>query len=161
MELSNTSNTITIANGKMIIKGREFAVVGGGETINVEATPSGSLYGALVVEIDLTKESTKSNFEQVSFKVLQSATDYPKSTQQDINSGETAQFLYQVELAKFKITTSGISEFIDTRTFLKISSLYNLIENKLKEIEGNSILGNYMDKLSYTGTVLRKRNKCI
>ena len=81
MDLSKTNNSITISEGLCEISGRPVAVINN-ETVAVSTE---SLYCLLILEIDLSKESTKDNFGQVSFKLLTSSTSYPTVTQQDIN----------------------------------------------------------------------------
>lgn len=116
----------------MILKGRTFAVVGEGETVEVEANQSGSLYCILVAEIDLTKESTKSNFEQVSFKILSSTSSYQNLTKQDINSGNVSDTLYQYEMARFKVNSSGIVDFQDRRTFIDVDNIYKATKTEYR-----------------------------
>lgn len=95
MDLSKTSSTITISEGLCEIAGRPVAVINN-ETV---AISSENLYCLLILEIDLTKESTKDNFEQVSFKLLTSSTSYPVVTQQDINRYDGENSLYQLGFA--------------------------------------------------------------
>lgn len=132
IEVNVGTNTITIDEGRMLIKGRQFEVVGS-ETVNVENAASGNLYGVLIVEIDLSKESSSSVFDQVAFKYLSSSTDYPSLVQQDINSGDTNDLIYQFELARFRIGTNGISDYQDRRTFLNYNSLYNQLLSKVQD----------------------------
>ena len=81
MELSYTNTSITVAEGLCEIAGRPVAVIDS-ETVQVSTE---NLYCMLILEIDLSKESTKDIFDQVSFKLLTSSTSYPTVTQQDIN----------------------------------------------------------------------------
>ena len=81
MDLSKTNNSITISEGLCEIAGRPVAVINN-ETVAVSTE---SLYCLLILEIDLSKESTKDSFSQVSFKLLTSSSSYPSVTQQDIN----------------------------------------------------------------------------
>ena len=124
MELSNTSNSITIAEGLCEIAGRPVAVVDT-ETVNVGSDTS---YCLLILEIDLTKDSTQDVFEQVSFKVLESSTSYPTVTQEDINIYNGENSIYQLEFARFKKGSNGITDFKDTRKFLNFSGIYAQIK---------------------------------
>lgn len=133
ISLSNTTSKITIGDGRLIIKGRAFEVKGG-EEVDVPATQSGELYCVLVAEIDLSKESSDSNFEQVSFKYLASASNYPSLTQQDINNAQSEDGIYQFELARFKNSVSGIKDFEDTRTFLNLNGIFTNANNKTNAV---------------------------
>lgn len=146
MDLSKTSSTITISEGLCEIAGRPVAVINN-ETV---AISSENLYCLLILEIDLTKESTKDNFEQVSFKLLTSSTSYPTVTQQDINRYDGENSLYQLEFARFRSGTSGITDFVDSRKFLTFKGLYEQtssgckkvleqIKEELKNVEDGSI----------------------
>ena len=130
MELSNTSNSITIAEGLCEIAGRPVAVVDT-ETVNVGSDTS---YCLLILEIDLTKDSTQDVFEQVSFKVLESSTSYPTVTQEDINIYNGENSIYQLEFAKFKIGSNGITDFKDTRKFLNFSRIYAQIKSDCEKV---------------------------
>lgn len=147
MNLSNTSDTITISEGICCALGRQIAVVGS-EKVTVAVT-STTNYCVLVIEIDKTKESSNSSFEQVSFKVLTSTASYTSVTQQDINY-EGDGTIYQLELARFKLGLTGITEFQDTRKFInfnnilseankKTESLIQQIKTELESVEDGSI----------------------
>ena len=146
MELSYTNNSITVAEGLCEIAGRPVAVIDS-ESV---AVGTDNLYCLLVLEIDLSKDSTKDVFNQVSFKLLTSNTSYPSVTQQDINIYNGSNKLYQLEFARFKSSTSGIIEFKDTRKFLSFSGIYaqikadcdsmiNLIKQELEDAEDGSL----------------------
>ena len=124
MDLSKTNNSITISEGLCEIAGRPVAV------INSETITAGtdSLYCVLVLEIDLSKESTRDTFSQVSFKLLTSSTGYSAVTQQDINKYNGTSNIYQLEFARFKTGTNGITDFKDTRKFLSFSGIYAQIK---------------------------------
>ena len=145
MELSYTNNSITVAEGLCEIAGRPIAVIDS-ETVNAGTD---NLYCLLILEIDLSKDSTKDVFNQVSFKLLTSSTSYPAVTQQDINMYNGSNNLYQLEFARFKSGTSGITEFKDTRKFLSFSGIYaqikadcdaiiNQIKQELENVEDGS-----------------------
>ena len=145
MELSYTSNSITVAEGLCEIAGRPVAVIDN-ETVNAGTD---NLYCLLILEIDLSKDSTKDVFNQASFKLLTSSTSYPTVTQQDINMYNGSNNLYQLEFARFKSGTSGITEFKDTRKFLSFSGIYaqikadcdaiiNQIKQELENVEDGS-----------------------
>lgn len=124
MNLSKTTNSITISEGLCEIAGRPVAVINS-ETVT---TGTDSLYCVLVLEIDLSKESTKDTFSQVSFKLLTSSTGYSSVTQQDINKYNGTSNIYQLEFARFKTGANGITDFKDTRKFLSFSGIYAQIK---------------------------------
>lgn len=119
----------------MKLLGDLFGIVGT-ETIQID---SGNFYCLLVLEIDLSKESTRETFNQVSFKILTSSTAYPSVTQQDINKINGSNKLYQLEFARFKTSASGITDFQDTRTFLDFDSIYAQIEQHIKDIDDGAL----------------------
>lgn len=130
MGLSKTTDTITIADGLCEIAGRPVAIVGN-ETVKVSTNSS---YCLLVLEIDLSKESTVDAFYQVSTKILTSSSAYPSVTQQDINKYNGSNKIYQLEFARFKTTASGIADFKDTRKFLNFNGIYNQVKSECQTI---------------------------
>lgn len=130
MELSYTNSSITIAEGLCEIAGRPIAVIDS-ETVAVSTE---SLYCLLILEIDLSKESTKDTFNQASFKLLTSSTSYPTVTQQDINKYSGTDTVYQLEFARFRSGSTGISEFKDTRQFLNFDGIYTQIKADCKSV---------------------------
>ncbi len=145
MNISKTNNSITISEGLCEIAGRPVAVIDS-ETVNVGTE---NLYCLLILEIDLSKDSTKDVFNQASFKLLTSSTSYPTVTQQDINKYSGTESLYQLEFARFRSGSNGIFEFKDTRKFLNFSGIYaqikadcdaiiNQIKQELKNVEDGS-----------------------
>ena len=145
MELSHANTSITVSEGLCEIAGRPVAVIDS-ETVTVGTD---NLYCLLILEIDLSKDSTKDVFNQVSFKLLTSSTSYPAVTQQDINIYNGSNNLYQLEFARFKSGTSGITELKDTRKFLSFSGIYaqikadcdtiiNQIKQELENVEDGS-----------------------
>ena len=126
MSLSKTNNSITISEGLCEIAGRPVAVINS-ETVSVET--NNNLYCLLILEIDLSKESTKDSFDQVAFKVLTSTNNYPSITQQDINQYNGTNNLYQLEFARFRSGTNGITDFKDTRNFLNFKGIYAQIKS--------------------------------
>lgn len=125
MTLSNTSTTITIGAGNIMVAGRPIGVIGS-ETVTVGTDVA---YCKLVVEIDLSQTATVSTFEQVSFKIIKSTVDYPTVTQEDMDNGGN---VYQVELAKFRTTANGISDFVDTRPMLDFDAIYSQIRENVQ-----------------------------
>lgn len=126
-----------------------FGIVGT-ETIQIS---SGNFYCLLVLEIDLSKESTKEIFNQVSFKILTSSTAYPSLTQQDINRINGSNKLYQLEFARFKTSANGITDFQDKRTFLNFNSIYAEIEQHIQDIDSGALYIQKSDIAIVQGTI--------
>jgi hypothetical protein len=147
MNLSKTTNSITISEGLCEIAGRPVAVINS-ETVT---TGTDSLYCVLVLEIDLSKESTKDTFNQVSFKLLTSSTGYSAVTQQDINKYNGTSNIYQLEFARFKTGTNGITDFKDTRKFLSFTGIYAQIKADCEKVmaEIKQELANVKDGSDY------------
>ncbi len=110
--MTNTTNSITVNDGFIVIQGG-ITEIENSNTINVELDNS---FCKLVYELDLSKTNDESNFNQGVLKVLSSANAYPSLTQQTLteNSG-----VYQYELAQFKAASTGITDFVDKRTYLR------------------------------------------
>ena len=147
MDLSKTNNSITISEGLCEIAGRPVAVINN-DTVAVSTE---SLYCLLILEIDLSKESTKDSFSQVSFKLLTSSSSYPSVTQQDINKYNGENNLYQLEFARFRSGTNGITEFKDTRQFLSFNGIYAQIKSDCDTVinQIKQELANVKDGSSY------------
>lgn len=159
MDLSKTNNSITISEGLCEIAGRPVAVINN-ETV---AVGTESLYCLLILEIDLSKDSTKDVFNQATFKLLTSSSSYPTVTQQDINKYNGENNLYQLEFARFRSGTSGITDFKDTRKFLNFNGIYaqiksdceaiiNQIKQELKSVEDESAY--MLNKVEVTNVTL-------
>lgn len=147
MNISKTNNSITIAEGLCEIAGRPVAVIDT-ETVNVGTNTS---YCLLILEIDLSKDSTKDVFEQVSFKILESSSAYPSVTQEDINMYNGENNIYQLEFARFRTGSTGIIEFKDTRKFLSFTGIYAQIKTDCEKVmaEIKQELANVKDGSDY------------
>jgi hypothetical protein len=147
MNISKTNNSITIAEGLCEIAGRPVAVIDT-ETVNVGTNTS---YCILILEIDLSKDSTKDVFEQVSFKILESSSAYPNVTQEDINMYNGENNIYQLEFARFRTGSTGIIEFKDTRKFLSFTGIYAQIKADCEKVmaEIKQELANVKDGSDY------------
>lgn len=106
--LSNTNNSITIAEGYFIVKGRLLQIISN-ETISNISTNG---YYSLVCEIDLSKTNTENVLNQAEIKTIYSSSAYPTLTQQDITGSGT---VYQYEFARFKVESGTITNFTDRR----------------------------------------------
>lgn len=149
MQPTYSGSNVTINSGAVCVQGR-FLEEDTSSTLNAGTNPA---YCKLVIEINLDEENTESEFNQGSYKIITGSSTYPTLTQTDIvknNSG-----IYQYELARFRTTASGITDFQDMRTFLDFDSIYTHIKNNyealLKELEDE--LANVEDGSAY---VLKK-----
>lgn len=134
MKLDFSNNNITISSGVICIKGR-FLREDSSTTIPVKS--NSTLFCKLVIEIDLDKNNTKTEFHQGYYKIVISESEYPNLTQNDIVNTESG--VYQYELAKFKVNLNGITDFEDTREFIDFNSIYKDIKKHIDEIDNGSI----------------------
>ena len=84
----------------------------------------------------MSKDNTDTNFTQGQFRILTGQSSYPALTQQKLteNTG-----IYQYEFARFRALSTGITDFVDNRTFLDYNSIFEYIENQIEMIEDNSL----------------------
>ena len=149
MRVSYSGSNVTIASGAVCIQGR-FLEEDSSTTLNAGTN---TLFCKLVLEIDLDQENTESEFNQGSYKIITGANDYPTLTQDDIVASNTG--VYQYELARFKTGTSGITNFVDKRTFIDFDSIYQELEEEsdiVFEDELTEILESYL--LETGGTMI-------
>lgn len=128
MAVTYSGSTVTVDSGVVCIQGRFLEE----DTSTDIVAGTDNMFCKLVVEVDLDKQNTESDFQQGVYKIIKSASTYPELTQTNIvknNSG-----IYQYELARFKTTASGITDFQDQRTFLDFDSIYAKIQNDYESI---------------------------
>ena len=113
MAVSYSGNDVTIASGAVCIQGR-ILEEDSSTTLDAGSSP---LYCKLVIEVDLDKTNTENDFQQGAYKIVTGESSYPSLTQTDI--ANTASGKYQYELARFRTSSNGISDFQDMRTFLE------------------------------------------
>lgn len=128
MEMSHSNNSITVQSGAVCIQGRFV------EEDTYSTIPVGTdvAYCKLVIEIDLDKQNTESELNQVEYKIIKGASAYPNLTQTNIVKNNAG--VYQYELARFKSTGNGITDFQDMRTFLDFTSIYSQIITRLTSV---------------------------
>lgn len=137
MKVTYSGSTVTVQSGAVCVQGRFLEE---DTSFNISAGTS-TAFCKLVIEIDLDKTNTESEFNQGVYKIVKGTNSYPALTQTNIvknNSGK-----YQYELARFKTGTSGITNFQDMRTFLDFNSIYNSIT-----VEYRSVLTQLQKELS-------------
>lgn len=118
MQITYSGSTLTVDSGVVCIQGRFLEE----DTSTPIAAGTNNAYCKLVIEIDLDKQNTESQFNQASYKVITSASSYPNLMQNNIVKNVSG--IYQYELARFRTTASGITDFQDMRTFLDFTSIY-------------------------------------
>lgn len=123
MAVTYSGSDVTVDSGAVCIQGR-FLEEDTSATISAGTTTA---YCKLIIEIDLDEENTESEFNQASYKIISSSTNYPELTQTNIVGNVSG--IYQYELARFRTSSAGISSFQDMRTFLD----YDYIYQKIKE----------------------------
>ena len=133
-QVSNTTNTVSVSEGYLWIKGRPIQIIGT-ETKNVD---NDSSYCKFVCEVDLSKENTETELNQVSTKIIKSSTEYPSLTQEDLTDGG---MVYQFPFAQFKTTNGNITEFKSLVENIDYESIYKLIQEKMDSlIDGSEII---------------------
>lgn len=145
MSLSYSGSTVTVNSGAVCIQGRFLEE----DTSTPISVGTDNAYCKLVIEIDLDKENTESDFTQASYKIVRSSSGYPNLTQTNIVKNNAG--IYQYELARFRAETGGITNFQDMRTFLDFDSIYDAMQTEyegiLEELEQE--LANVEDGSAY------------
>lgn len=128
MQVTYSGTNITVQSGAVCIQGRFLEE----DTSTSISTGTDTSYCKLVIEIDLDKQNTEQQLLQATYKIVKSSSSYPNLTQNDIVKNNAG--IYQYELARFKTSSSGISEFQDMRTFLDFESVYNTIKTEFESV---------------------------
>ena len=151
MAVTYSGSTVTVDTGAVCIQGRFLEE----DTSTTISAGTDNAYCKLVIEIDLDKQNTDTEFLQGAYKIVKSGTGYPTLTQTNIVKNDSG--IYQYELARFIIDASGISEFSDRRTFLDFESIYKEIEKHIQAIDDGSLYlqksgGTVSGKIEMSGT---------
>lgn len=144
MEITYSGSTLTIQSGAVCIQGRLLEE----DTRKDIAAGTDNAYCKLVLEIDLDKQNTETEFTQATYKIIKGTNSYPELTQTNIvknNSG-----IYQYELARFRTTNNGITDFQDMRTFLDFNSIYAEIIKMFESLKTDYtvLLGQLQEELA-------------
>ena len=149
MAVTYSGNNVTIDSGAVCIQGRFLEE----DTSTTLDAGNSNLFCKLVSEIDLDKINTEDSFNQGYYKIVTDSVDYPSLTQTNIvgtNSG-----IYQYELARFKTSANGITDFQDMRTTLSIPTIYDdirqMVQDAIDSIEDGSA---FALKTELNGTTL-------
>ena len=145
MQVTYSGTNLTINSGAVCIQGRFLEE----DTSTTISSGTDNSYCKLVIEIDLDKENTESDFVQGAYKIVKSSSGYPNLTQSNIVKNVSG--IYQYELARFRTNSSGISNFQDMRTFLDFDTIYDAIEAEYQSVldELEQSLQNVVDGSAY------------
>lgn len=146
--LSNTNNSVTIADGYFVVKGRFLQIISG---VTIDNISNNGFY-KLICEVDLSKTNTVDTLNQAEIKVVYGASDYPTLTQQDITEGNGT--VYQYEFARFKVESGVIIDFTDKRTFVNYGQILTLVQNELDAIESQSNVSLKSDFYKVSATIV-------
>lgn len=131
MQVTYSNNVLTIQNGVVCIQGRFLE-----EDTSTDITAgTDTAYCKLIIEINLDNTNTEEQLTQASYKILKSTSSYPILTQTDIANNNSG--IYQFELARFRTSINGITDFQDLRTFLDFDSIYATIDSEFQEVLNN------------------------
>lgn len=133
MQITYNESKITVNSGALCVQGR-FLEEDSSTTLEAGTN---TLYNILVLTINLDRENNDSSFQQGYYEILSGSNNYPTLTQNDIintNSGK-----YQYELARFKTSLNGITDFIDKRTYLDFDSIYKKLEEQTDIVFKNEL----------------------
>lgn len=133
MALSYSGSNVTIGTGACLIQGRFLEE----DTATTISAGTDNVYCKLVIEIDLDKSNTTDEFNQGYYKILKNSSAYPALTQTNIVKNNAG--VYQYELARFRTSTSGISDFTDMRNFIDFDSIYDEIEEHIRDIDDGAL----------------------
>ncbi len=128
MAVTSSGNTVTVDSGAVCIQGRFLEE----DSTTTLTAGTDNAFCKLVIEIDLDKQNTDSKFVQGTYKIVKSTNGYSNLTQTNIVKNNAG--IYQYELARFKTSASGITEFKDMRTFLDFESIYDKIKEEYRTI---------------------------
>lgn len=145
MRMTTNGSTVTVYDGAVCIQGRFLEE----DTHTEIAAGTDTAYCKLVIEVDLDKQNTEDNFVQATYKIVKSGSGYPSLKQQNIVKNNRG--VYQYELARFRTTANGITEFQDMRTFLNFNSIYDEIQTEYRAIllQLQKELANVVDGSAY------------
>lgn len=101
--------TLSVAAGSLLIGTRELRT--SGETLSVTGATSG--YARVIIDIDLTRAATETNFEQAQFQIQYAASldAFASLEQQDINTAGTH---YQAAFCVLSLGTAGITGVVSS-----------------------------------------------
>jgi len=157
MAVTYSGSDLTIDSGAICIQGRFLEE----DTTSTITASTDNTFCKLVIEIDLDKVNTDEEFNQGYYKIIKGAGSYPALTQTDIVNNVSG--VYQYELARFKASTTGITDFVDMRTFIDFASIYAEIQQHIQDIDDGSLFllktgGTISGNLTVSGTLTNLAN---
>lgn len=147
MAITYSGSDLTIDSGACVIQGRYLEE----DTSTTISAGADNMYCKLVIEIDLDKTNTTTEFNQAYYKIVKGANDYPALTQTNIVKNVSG--VYQYELARFRNPSSGITDFQDRRTFIDFTSIYDIIEQHIQDIDDGALFVLKSGTASLSGAV--------
>lgn len=147
MAITYSGSDVTIDSGACVIQGRYLEE----DTSTTISAGADNMFCKLVIEIDLDKTNTTTEFNQAYYKIVKSSSAYPTLTQTNIVKNVSG--VYQYELARFKTTANGITDFQDMRTFVDFSSIYDIIEQHIQDIDDGALFVLKSGTASLSGAV--------
>ena len=133
MAITYSGSDVTIDSGAILIQGRLLEE----DTSTTISAGADNMYCKLVIEIDLDKTNTTTEFNQGTYKIIKGANSYPALTQTNIVKNNAG--VYQYELARFRNPSTGITDFQDMRTFIDFTNIYEEIRQHIQAIDDESI----------------------
>lgn len=118
--ITSDSSNMYISEGYLLIQGRQIRVTGT-HTVPLETVTTGELYCSVVLELDMSKENTETQLNQLSLKTITSSSGYPTLMQQDLE--ENPEGTYQYLLAKYHVSISGADSFSVQASEIEVSYL--------------------------------------
>ena len=152
MNVTYIGNSVTVHKGACMICGR-LLNEDSTTTLDVGST---AVYARLVIEIDLSKANTDVDFMQGFYKIITDISDYPSLIQQNLIQNETG--IYQFPLAKFRVTSNGITDFVDEREYIDFDSIYGRISQHIQAIDDEKLFLPIGSGCDYYGTELPNEN---
>jgi len=133
MAVTYSGSNVTIDSGAILIQGRLLEE----DTSTTISAGADNMYCKLIIEIDLDKTNTTTEFNQGAYKIIKGANAYPALTQTNIVKNNAG--VYQYELARFRNPSSGITDFQDMRTFIDFEDIYEEIRQHIQDIDDGSL----------------------
>lgn len=147
MAVTYSGSNITIDSGAILIQGRLLEE----DTSTTISAGADNMYCKLIIEIDLDKTNTTTEFNQGTYKIIKGANAYPALTQTNIVKNNAG--VYQYELARFRNPSTGITDFQDMRTFIDFEDIYEEIRQHIQAIDDESIFVLKEGTIALTGAV--------
>lgn len=147
MAVTYSGSNVTIDSGAILIQGRLLEE----DTSTTISAGADNMYCKLIIEIDLDKTNTTTEFNQGAYKIIKGANAYPALTQTNIVKNNAG--VYQYELARFRNPSTGITDFQDMRTFIDFEDIYEEIRQHIQAIDDESIFVLKSGTASLSGAV--------